>query len=79
LESDPQFLERITVNYIRHVLTGYDRVRPALKGRIGKEAAAAAVKKQILASIAVAYPRLATECEKQASFVDSEERSGADR
>ena len=35
--DSPEFLHRITVNYVRHRLTGYDRASNRLAGRVGHQ------------------------------------------
>jgi hypothetical protein len=59
------FIDRITVNYIRHELTNYDAMFAALKGQIGRDDAIDLVRDRVLDLIAEAYPDLATECRRQ--------------
>ena len=59
------FLERITVNYVRHRLTSYDRNLERVAGQIGVALAITAIRKRIYAAIAETYPHLAPECERQ--------------
>ena len=63
--SSPVFLERITVNYVRHRLTSYDRNLERVAGQIGVAQAVTAIRKRIYAAIAETYPHLALECERQ--------------
>ena len=71
--SNPQFLERITVNYLRHVCSNYDahrdflrRIPPGQRARAG-----AIIKGRVLARIATSYPPLAAEARRQAQREDS--------
>jgi len=66
-DSDAAFLRRITVNYIRHHLTVYDRALDEVAGRVGVGAAAQRIKARIYAAIAKAYPELTNECRDQMS------------
>lgn len=68
------FLERITVNYIRHVLTDYDRMICDAKtkawvdrfyAKVWDDRFYAKYKNGVLDAIAKAYPKYAAECERQ--------------
>ena len=59
LTSDPQFLERITVNYLRHAVSDYDDVLADLTRRVGKDEAYICVRTKVLEEIARVYPKLA--------------------
>jgi hypothetical protein len=63
--SDPDFLRRITVNYLRHNLSSYDRRLDDLFGKVGKAEAYLVLNRKIYTSIAETYPDLAEECERQ--------------
>lgn len=63
--SDLDFLDRITVNYIRHNLTSYDHMLDFVKGKTGVEDGSLLIAKRIFASIAERYPSLADECARQ--------------
>ena len=63
--SDPAFLERITVNFVRHELTAYDQELEAVAGRVGVQDAVQAIRRKVFAAIAAAYPALAHECDRQ--------------
>ncbi|MDD2741263.1 MAG: hypothetical protein PHV02_03260 [Rhodocyclaceae bacterium] len=65
LKSEPEFLDRITVNYIRHELTDYDYALEEVAGKVGVQIAIDTIRDKIYASIANAYPVLAQECKKQ--------------
>jgi len=59
------FLDRITVNYIRHELTEYDERLCEEKGKVGKASFYIKYKLGVLDAIAKAYPKYAAECERQ--------------
>ncbi len=63
--SDKSFLDRITVNYIRHNLTKYDNALEDLARKTGKGEALNALRRKVYDAIAEAYPRFAEECRKQ--------------
>jgi hypothetical protein len=64
-DSDPSFLERITVNYLRHQLTSYERNLANLFGEKGKHKAVKEIRQKVYTAIAKAYPQLAEECKAQ--------------
>ncbi len=64
-DSDPSFLERISVNYLRHQLTSYERNLVDLFGEKGKNNAVKEIRKKVYIAIAQAYPQLAEECKAQ--------------
>ena len=64
-DSDSLFLERITVNYIRHELSQYDRVLETTAGKTGADRARVAINKRVYALIAATYPQFADECDRQ--------------
>jgi hypothetical protein len=49
--DSPEFLHRITVNYTRHQLTGYDRAYRRLAGRIGHQDAHDILRSEVNAAI----------------------------
>ena len=61
-DSEPLFLERLTVNYIRHELSTYDH---AFYGRTGIRDVHGWVRNRVLRRIAEAYPWLEAECVRQ--------------
>ena len=65
LKSDDVFLERITVNYIRHNLTRYDGLLRRLKGKQAKEEAHEIIQRRVFEAIAEHYPDLREECDRQ--------------
>ena len=64
-DSDPNFLDRITVNYLRHQLSDSGNRLVQLLGPTGKDEAYKALRDKILLAIAERYPDLATECRRQ--------------
>lgn len=63
--SNPEFLERITVNYIRHNLTDYDYALYETIGKVGRKDAILLITKKIFDAIATVYPRYSDECARQ--------------
>lgn len=64
--SDRSFLDRITVNYIRHRLTEYDFELSETYGKIGVNTAKDVIRARVYEAIAEAYPHLKNECIRQA-------------
>lgn len=64
-DSSPEFLQRITVNHLRHNLSNYDARLDALFGKVGKQEAYRLLNAKIYAKIAEEYPLLRDECERQ--------------
>lgn len=64
-DSDPAFLARITVNYLRHGLTTYERDLEQVWGKVGVREAYVQINTKVYAAIAAAYPSLAEECQRQ--------------
>ncbi len=64
-QSDPAFLERITVNYIRHHLTSYDTHLEQVAGQSGVRQAGKLIRRRMYDEIARAYPGYAGECQRQ--------------
>jgi hypothetical protein len=65
-DAPAEFLERITVNFIRHNLTACDRALEEVAGRVG--IASAVQSKDLLShrrAIGESYPALADECSRQ--------------
>jgi hypothetical protein len=67
-QSDPAFLSRITVNYVRHHLTAYDTHLEEVAGRIGVSQAIATIRRRVYAEICATYPEHAEECQRQIQF-----------
>ena len=63
--SDPSFLDRICVNFIRHELTDYDASLEEVAGRTGVQEAVWAIRDRIFDAITAAYPTFAEECQRQ--------------
>lgn len=60
LDAPLEIRDRWSVNYARHKLTDYDRLRRNLNDKETLE-----LKKQVLDAIADTYPELRAECERQ--------------
>jgi hypothetical protein len=63
--DDPAFLDRITVNFIRHELTEYDLALWEAAGKTGVNEAVFVIRERIYAAIAEVYPSLGDECDRQ--------------
>lgn len=63
--SDALFLERITVNYLRHQRTSYDDTLDGLIGLVGRRQAYLLLENRVLDAISVKFPHLAVECRRQ--------------
>jgi hypothetical protein len=63
--SDPMFLERICVNYLRHCLTQYESHLGEIAGKVGTHDAYLDIKTNVLEAIAAEYPWLSDECRRQ--------------
>lgn len=79
--TDPAFVARICVNYLRHALSDYDANRDAIR-RLTQEPAArdevgAIIKARTLVAIAETYPQLRAEARRQAVRTDSLAASAA--
>lgn len=64
-DSDPEFLMRIQVNYIRHELTRYDLVLVETAGKIGAVEARRRIREKVYDAIGEAYPQFGDECRRQ--------------
>ena len=64
-DSDPEFLRRISVNYLRHEMTDYDARLGHVAGQVGVRDAYEVIKERVLEAIADAYPWLGSECQRQ--------------
>ena len=60
-----EFLDRISVNYIRHNLTKYDYNIQELYGKVRKQEAYDLERFLVFTEIAKAYPEFANECRRQ--------------
>lgn len=63
--SDPAFLARICVNYLRHELTSYEDNLQNIAGKVGAPDAYLEIKTKVLDAIAETYGWLSEECHKQ--------------
>jgi hypothetical protein len=59
------FLDRISVNFLRHQLSPYEERLFRSRGRVGASEARAIIRRQVLSTISKAYPWLSDECSKQ--------------
>lgn len=65
LNDAPTFLDRITVNYLRHECSDYEAKLEQIAGKIGCGDAYELIRNRVLDAIANAYPVLRDECENQ--------------
>lgn len=63
--SDPVFLARITVNYVRHQRTTYDRDLDSFWAKQGVRGASQVLRRRVYQHIAARWPALAEECARQ--------------
>ena len=75
-DSNPAFLERIMVNYIRHELTEYDRTLETTIGKVGRYSVIPEITNRVFTQIAETYPELADECRRQLARKSSNEIPG---
>jgi len=64
-KSDKQFLNRISVNYLRHCCTKYEETLESMFGKIGNKEGYKLLKVRTLEAIGVMYPYLRDECVRQ--------------
>jgi hypothetical protein len=64
-DPDDEFLERITVNYLRHQTTGYDAEGRKIKGKVGVDDAHDVLREEVYNAISEAYTWLELECDRQ--------------
>ena len=64
-DSDKEFLNRITVNYIRHNLTTYEKIIDTMYSKVGKQKAYNMLNKKVFEEIANVYPDYKEECDRQ--------------
>jgi len=67
-KRNPDFLDRITVNQIRHNRTCYDQKLVEQAGKIGVTTAQEIVRAKVYKAIMEAYPELAGECLRQLDY-----------
>ena len=70
--SDPAFLNRICVNYLRHNACDYDNYLNNINGKVGKFNAYTKIRNKIFEDIAIKYPFLKDECENQNWHLESD-------
>ena len=63
--SDQDFLQRITVNFLRHQMSGYEDHLDQVFGKTGAGNARLVIRDKVLRAIADSYPWLASECFRQ--------------
>lgn len=76
VSDSPEFLRRITVNYARHSLTGYDRAYDRLAGRVGHQDAHEILRAEVNAAIEAkldAHRRRSMTTEEVAAAYDAAE------
>ena len=64
-DSDPKFLERICVNYLRHRLTRYEQLLDEMSGKVGFAEGYKEIRRKIFAKISERHEWLADECKRQ--------------
>ena len=64
-DSDSCFLDRITVNYLRHQLSSYEKEIEEVFGKVGVRQAYKEINRKVYAAISEAYPVLSKECHRQ--------------
>jgi len=70
--ADALFLNRISVNYLRHQLTSYEEHLDKISGKVGVGQAYTDIKTKVLNAIATAYPFLTFECNRQIAKLHEE-------
>lgn len=68
IDSNKAFLDRITVNYLRHEMSIYEDSLDQVYGRIGADAARGKIRMKVYEAIAETYPELAAECTRQLAY-----------
>lgn len=64
-DSDPKFIERICVNYLRHCLTKYEEHLDKMSGKVGFAEGYEEIRRKIFAKISESYQWLTDECNRQ--------------
>jgi hypothetical protein len=62
-DSDPDFLERITLNYVRHECTNYDVLLPKLEGQVGRQVAYESLRNKVSNKVKAKFGNLREEIE----------------
>lgn len=68
--SDVSFLNRITVNFLRHQASNYEEELENIFGKVGKLLGYTTIKNKILTAIKSKYPALSAECNKQLAILE---------
>jgi hypothetical protein len=63
--SEPKFIERICVNYLRHCLTKYEQILDDISGRVGFGEGYEEIRRKIFSKISEKHGWLAEECKRQ--------------
>jgi hypothetical protein len=64
-KSESAFLNRISVNFIRHELTEYDHDLEDVAGKTGVSQAVDSIRLNVYGAMGIAYPFYAVECRRQ--------------
>jgi hypothetical protein len=64
-DSAPEFLDRITVNFLRHCGTDYDELLTRMFGMVGTDEARVRLRCRIIEHIVAAHPELAAAGDEQ--------------
>ncbi|MDP2846069.1 MAG: hypothetical protein Q8N79_08385 [Candidatus Methanoperedens sp.] len=67
-QSDKEFLYRITVNFLRHRCSPYERQLVEIAGKVGTKEAYILLNQNIFKKISQVYPELQSECDRQLEF-----------
>jgi hypothetical protein len=67
-QSEPEFLNRLVVNFLRHELSTYDEELERIAGKVGAANGYFELNHLIYAAIKGAYPSLVEECDRQLSW-----------
>ena len=70
--SASEFLDRICVNYLRHVLSTYEREMAAVAGKVGANEARYLIRGRIVDAISDTYPELGSACNDQLKRYNSD-------
>ena len=73
IESHSQrFLNRITVNFLRHACTNYEQMLTEKFGKVGTDRAYVIIKERVLREIGYLYPHLKKECSRQICAINED-------
>ena len=65
IQSGKEFLYRITVNFLRHRCSSYERQLVEIAGKVGTKEAYILLNQNIFKKISQVYPELQSECDRQ--------------